>query len=325
MSTEIEILTKAYNIEYGPKAGDPHFTAWESYQVGASRSDINHLKEQQLIRISSKFNAGVNSLNKYRLTEKGTKLVKSVMEDSRVVIDKEDVLEAMNLIVGFDDVKDRIAKAVEARARTHFLLQGPPACAKSLILEAVHTAVGAEHSYLAFGSRTSGAGLSDQLFNQRPVVLLLDEADKMDKDTRSVLLGLLETGDIIETKSRKTRGLKLNCQVLAACNKSDKFTPEFISRFAAHLHFPQYTRDEFLDVCVGFLSRAENAPPDIARLIGLMVFDNNLGDVRKARGVWKLMNEPTEDEVFNTIKFMVDYSPNANPKRNRQQIQQVML
>ncbi len=330
MATDFEILKKAYETEYVNKNKTERcFSAWQSFQVGASRSDIMRLHAEELIYISSRLSAGQGSTNHYRLTEKGIKLVQASMteHESEFSIAKEEVLEAMNLIIGFDDVKARIAKAVTDRDKTHFLLEGPPACAKSLMLEAVYTAVGTEHAYLAFGSRTSGAGLSDQLFNQRPAVLVLDEADKMDKDTRSVLLGLLETGDIIETKSRKTRGIKLNTQVLAACNKSSKFTPEFISRFAAHLYFPRYTREEFLDVCVGFLTRAENAPLDIARLIGKMVYDNDLGDIRKARGVWKLMAEPTEDEVLSAIKFMVNYSPanNASHKKRDLKTQAALL
>ena len=95
----------------------------------------------------------------------------------------------------------------------------------------------------------------------------------------------------------------------------------------AHLRYADFVREEFLDVCVGFLTRAENAPLDIARLIGKMVYDNDLGDIRKARGVWKLMAEPTEDEVLSAIKFMVNYSPanNASHKKRDLKTQAALL
>jgi MoxR-like ATPase len=142
-------------------------------------------------------------------------LVKNIPDQAETIrVPKEEVLEAMSLVVGFDDLKEKIAQKVEDRDRTHFLLEGPPACGKTLIMEGVRVAV--KDAYLAFGSRTSGAGLSDVLFNFKPSVLLMDEADKMDKDTRAVLLGVMETGEIIETKSRKTRGVNLNTQVIAA-------------------------------------------------------------------------------------------------------------
>jgi len=76
--------------------------------------------------------------------------------------------------------------------------------------------------------------------------------------------------------------------------------------------------DEFIDVCQGFLSRAENCPPDIARFIGRMVYDYGLGDVRKARGAWQLMTTPTEDEAHRVVQLMRKYSRN-NHNHSKQQ------
>ncbi|MBA7698210.1 hypothetical protein ES703_106886 [subsurface metagenome] len=204
---------------------------------------------------------------------------------------------------------------MEARRRINFLLQGPPACAKSLILEGVRSAV--PGAYIAFGSRTSAAGLSDALFEYQPSVLLLDEADKMDNDTYSVLLGLMESGEVLETKSRKSRGIKLDIMIIGACNSSAKMPPEFLSRFALHVHFPTYSREEFIDVCHGFLTRAEGCPPELAVVIGQSIFDYGIGDVRKARGVWQLMTAPTEDEVRRVIQLMLKYSPDNHNRHKK--------
>ena len=147
----------------------------------------------------------------------------------------------------------------------------------------------------------------------------MDEADKMHSDCFSVLLGLMESGEILETKSQKTRGIKLQTMVVAACNSSAKFPPEFLSRFALHVYFPSYTRDEFINVCQGFLSKAENCPTDIAEMIGQAIFDNKLGDVRRARGVWMLMTEPTREEMLRVIDMMVKYSPELNRRERLKQ------
>lgn len=321
MSSDIEILTRAYEIE--TKKGIQgktqfHPCAWESFQVGATRSDLHRLKTQEMIVVSSRLNAGQFSQVKYRLTEKGIKVVnKYLTENEPVKVSAADVMDAMSLIIGYNDVKEKVARAVEARRKAHFLLEGPPAGAKSLFLEAVRNAV--PDAYLAFGSRTSGAGLSDELFLHKPSVLLLDEADKMDKETLAVLLGVLESGEIIETKSKKTRGVKLNTQILAACNSSAKFTPEFKSRYAMHLHFPEYTREEFIEVAIGFLTRVENTPPEVARLIGEKVYDYRLGDIRKARGIWLLMDDPTEDEVEKVIEFSIKYSEEFQAKTRKKE------
>ncbi len=106
--------------------------------------------------------------------------------------------------------------------------------------------------------------------------------------------------------------------MIAGCNSSAKMPREFKSRFALHANFPEYTRDEFIDVCCGFLSRAENCPSDLATLIGGLIFDNQIGDVRKARGCWLLMNEPTVEEVQRVVRLMLKYSPDVPAPKKRE-------
>jgi len=170
-------------------------------------------------------------------------------------------------------------------------------------------------AYIAFGSRTSAAGLSDALFEFQPSILLLDEADKMDNDCYSVLLGLMESGEVLETKSRRSRGIRLETMVIAACNSSAKMPAEFLSRFALHAHFPKYSREEFIEVCTGFLTRSESCPPDLASLIGQLVYDYGIGDVRKARGAWQMMIAPTRDEALRVIQLMLKYGSDNHNRR----------
>lgn len=303
MANDMEILRRAYERENDTR-DRRSVRSWEYYTVGASRADIQRLLDEGLVAISFKTNSYPT---RYRLSEKGRDLVwATTMEREFEKVPASSILEAMDLVVGFEDIKQAIAQAIETRRRVNFLLEGPPACAKSLILEGVRSAV--PSAYIAFGSRTSPSGLSDALFEYQPSVLLMDEADKMHNDCYSVLLGLMESGEILETKSKKTRGIKLETMVIGACNSTVKMPQEFLSRFALHVFFPTYTRDEFIDVCRGFLTRAENCPEDIATTIGRIVFDYGLGDIRKARGVWQLMTSPTEDEVHRVVRLMMKYS-----------------
>lgn len=305
MSNDFEVLRRAYDREHDSRdRRPPEIRSWEHYKVGASRKDIERLMDEGMVTISFK---AASYPTRYKLTEKGSNLVwAAAMEHEFARVPASDILEAMDLVVGFEDMKLAIARAVESQRRVHFLLEGPPACAKSLLLEGVRSAVPA--AYIAFGSRTSAAGLSEALFEHQPAVLLLDEADKVDMDCYSVLLGLMESGEILETKSRRSRGIRLQTMVLAACNRSAKMPQEFLSRFALHARFPLYTREEFIDVCRGFLARAEDCPPGLAVLIGRLVYDYGIGDVRKARGVWQLMAEPTEDEAQRVVRLMLKYS-----------------
>ncbi len=310
---DMTILRRAYERENDTRdRRPPQLRNWEFYTIGASRNDIRRLLDEGMLIIAVK----TTNLTKYKLSEKGRSLVWATsMEREFAKIPAASVLESMDLVVGFDDLKDAIARAVEARRRINFLLEGPPACAKSIMLEGVRSAV--PDAYIAFGSRTSAAGLSDALFEFQPSVLLLDEADKMDNDCYSVLLGLMESGEVLETKSRKSRGIRLETMVIAACNSSAKMPAEFLSRFALHAHFPKYSREEFIEVCTGFLTRAESCPPDIASLIGQMVYDYGIGDVRKARGAWQLMTIPTQDEALRVIQLMLKYGKDSSDNHNR--------
>lgn len=112
--------------------------------------------------------------------------------------------------------------------------------------------------------------------------------------------------------THNTRGIKLETMVIGACNSTVKMPQEFLSRFALHVLFPVYSREEFIDVCTGFLTRSEQCPEDIAQLIGQTVFDYSLGDVRKARGVWQLMTSPTPEEVYRAVRLMQKYNPNKS-------------
>lgn len=316
MASHIDILRRASSYEGQGKDGRPRRT-WSAYQMGATQADINSLLADELLEkmaSSSRIGQYDYAPARYRLTDKGRSIVFAAsMEKEFRKIPVEETLEAMQHIIGFDDLKLEIARALEKRKRTHFLLEGPPACSKSVLMETVRTV--APDAYMAFGSRTSAAGLSGMLFEHQPGILLMDEADKMRHDVFSVLLGLMERGEIIETKIQKTRGILLETMVIAACNSSAKMPREFLSRFALHVHFPEYTRDEFVDVCHGMLTYAQ-CPPEIAILIGELIFDlsplkggTRVWDLRKARAAWDVMNEPTKEEVKRIVSLMRKYGP----------------
>ena len=235
MANDMERSRYAYEKENDTRdRRPPGLRSWEYWAIGASRADIQRLLDNGFLIVALKPS---NGPYRYKLSDKGREFVFATnMEREFAKVPAASVLEAMEMVIGFEDLKDAIARAIETRRRINFLLEGPPACAKSLLLEAVRSAV--PGAYIAFGSRTSAAGLSEILFEFQPSVLLMDEADKMRGDCYSVLLGLMESGEILETKSQKTRGIKLETMVIAACNSSEKFPPEFLSRFALHPFFP---------------------------------------------------------------------------------------
>lgn len=186
MPTDLDILHRAHNLEGDGK--DRPRRSWSAYQVGATQADINRFKFDELIvEVATSCRIGPHEYGtaRYHLTPKAEKIIFTAsMEKEFRKIPVEETLEAMQNVVSFDDLKMEIARALNKRKRIHFLFEGPPACAKSLLLEAVR--VVAPDAYMAFGSRTSSAGLSGVLFEYQPGILLLDEADKSEA---RVLLG----------------------------------------------------------------------------------------------------------------------------------------
>ena len=53
------------------------------------------------------------------------------------------------------------------------------------------------------------------LFMKKPKYLMIDEIDKMSASDQASLLGLMETGELVETKVSKTRSIKLKTWVFA--------------------------------------------------------------------------------------------------------------
>ncbi|MDP3062937.1 MAG: hypothetical protein Q8O40_06980, partial [Chloroflexota bacterium] len=123
MPSDMEILTRAYGREQDPRTKERVARmGWASVQVGASRSDIRRLLDDGLIQ--KKLDA--EHLTTHLLTDKGRGIVAiAAMEHEKLRIPASVVLDAMDLVVGFEDLKAAIAIAVEARRRTHFLLEGP--------------------------------------------------------------------------------------------------------------------------------------------------------------------------------------------------------
>ncbi|MDP2727860.1 MAG: hypothetical protein Q8P59_09995 [Dehalococcoidia bacterium] len=308
---DMEMLTRARGLEDDPRTGARvQRVGWAPTQLGNSvdRKDIDRL----CVEASLEPVVIYPSYRTYRLTDLGRKL--TAPEAEHRPIPAASVLKALDVIVGYEDLKGPIAMAVETRKRVNFLFVGPPASAKSLFLDGVRAAV--PDAYMAFGTRTSAAGLSEALFTYRPSVLLLDEANLMPVDVYGLLLGLMERGEVLETKAKQSRGIILNTTVLAACNTSEKMPQAFLSRCMRFV-FPPYTRQEFLDVCVGVLPVQYGCPEELAGYIGARVWDYGLGDVRTARALWDLLPEPTEAAADKMVRILLKYGGPGVMQRGR--------
>lgn len=277
--------------------------SWEWTDVGIPATRVRPLLNAGLVSVVF----STNSSTYYSLV--GRDVIKEVLgkteENSVAPTEQIEFPEDLfDCIVGYDDLKDEIKFTLRRRRRSHYLMIGPPATAKSLFLMELGRLKG---SYLATGSRVSGAGLSDAFFTFQPAILVLDEIDKIPMDATAVLLSAMESGDILEAKYKRHRGIKLDLIVCAAGNIDRTMPGELLSRFDTKLYFSPYTFEEFISVCRGYLSRYENIPGDVAEYIGMQTWDQLDKDVRTARGIARRLRQTTPGDVDRVVRFLKKY------------------
>jgi len=202
-------------------------------------------------------------------------------------------------IVGQNDIKLIINKAIKSERPIHVLLLGKPGSAKTMFLTEMMRRL--KNSYFIVGSNTTKAGLVNQLFEKEPKYLLIDEIDKMSRDDQVSLLHLMETGIISETKVKKTRELKLVSWVFASANSSDGIIEPLLSRFVV-LDVPDYSFEEFTDIAIKRLAN-EKIDLYIATIIAEKVW-HELGsrDIRDIIKVGRLANDT--QSVSNVIDII---------------------
>ncbi len=194
-------------------------------------------------------------------------------------------------ILGNDDIKLILNRAILSERPVHILLIGRPGCAKTMFLIEMMRRL--KNSYFIVGSNTTKAGLVNQLFEKEPKYLLIDELDKMSKNDQVSLLHLMETGIISETKVKKTREMRLTSWVFATCNNTNKIIEPLLSRFVV-LGVPKHSFEEFVRIAVSRLGK-ENIDKFTAMFIAKKVW-HELGskDVRDVIKVARLASSIEE-------------------------------
>ena len=154
----------------------------------------------------------------------------------------------------------------------------------------------------------SRAGLSDYLIDFKPRYLLLDEVDKLPTKDLAPLLSLCETGRVIETLYGRRREETLDTIVFAAANRIEGLPLEVVSRFET-LHFKEYTRPQFTEVCVQLLAR-EDVDADVGAYIAEQVWGTLRNrDIREALRISRLSE--TKAEVDDVVQVLRKYRPRA--------------
>ena len=215
-------------------------------------------------------------------------------------------------IIGYDDIKKLFFLSFESQKPIHILLVGPPASAKTLFMLGC---MKLERSYFTLGTHSTKSGMLDYLFEKRPRYLIIDEIEHMSIRDQTVLLSLMETGIIAETKHMKTRNTQVKTWVFATTNETNHMLTPLLSRFLV-LHFKQYKFENFLDISIHMLGQ-EGIAKDIANEVATQVWHNMRSkDIRDCIKIAHLAK--TKDDVIWIVETLLKYNKTFKTSEKKQ-------
>src|SRR5215216_1063170 len=172
------------------------------------------------------------------------------------VLKKNSENNIFNNIYSHEDIKQIMQMALKAEQPVHVLLTGEHGCGKTQFLENIKGYY-RDRAYFTIGAHSTKAGMLDYLFEKRPRFLLIDEIEHMPAKDQAVLLSLMQSQIILETKYRKTRQTQLRCSVFATSNSTKKMLDPLLSRFVMII-VEKYSYEEFKDIAMKVLTEREN-------------------------------------------------------------------
>jgi hypothetical protein len=213
--------------------------------------------------------------------------------------EKEGIGEDLfSTIIGYEDIKTLFIKAIKAERPVHILLIGPESTAKTLFLTELEKL---PNSFLFLGGEMTHAGLRDVIAEYKPRYLIIDELDKIrDASDISSLLSWMESGRIVITKHKNREMITGKSWVFAACNRTDKFPKELLSRFLK-LKLKEYSKAEFKEIVKNILYYRECVEKELAEYIAEKCVEYNLVDVRDAVRIGRLAKSKEEVDGLLSI------------------------
>lgn len=300
---------------HNEKYDTEHKVHWRNTDVGVHPTKLYQLEVNGFLdRTVDSNSATFYSMSDWRdeLEQIVTEFKNKYDDGTRIEIHDfpdEDKLEEMGIfddVVGYDDVKFLMRRAMSAEDITNILLIGPAGSAKTVFLMCINKL---DDSEFISGKPTTGPGFYDVMFDEKPRYVAIDELDNADSSTQKSLADYTETGLLVEAKgNNKRRKMKTNAKTFAAANRMNDILDEIQNRFI-DLHFEPYTRNEFIEVCEHIIPRNENKTKDEATLIAEAVWDfEEFGNVRKALQAARLSRGDPEKILDILEEYSADQS-----------------
>lgn len=216
----------------------------------------------------------------------------------------EQALEFFDDVYGSDDLKVNIYRILTSEDNnTNFMLVGPPATSKTLIMDVIAKKC---KDVVFFGANTSAAGLIETLYrHQNAKIVIIDELDKLKKSDLDCILGLLNDGSIKKALKTVNYDFKMNCKIFATSNSSTKFKAAIKSRFQTYTLKP-YTDEEFINVvkfCIG-----DKLDEEKAETVARILIENDRKDARIAISLTSTMRPADSiEDITNVVATYLRY------------------
>lgn len=212
-------------------------------------------------------------------------------------------------IEGFEDIKKIVRAAIFDSRRHGILFIGPPACAKTLFLEAIIEEAGRG---LYFDGTNTTNRILDVLNEERPNIICLDEIEKLPRNWGEKLLNLCESGRVdVEQKKTQYHFELPNLKIFAAANDKTRLSKPLRSRFLV-LHLPAPTEAQFVAI-------AKKLTPHLGKTAGFIakcVYAKG-GDIREFRQITSFVKIGwSEQDVLELMETMNKYS---DPEKEKDQ------
>ena len=208
--------------------------------------------------------------------------------------------DIFNEIIGYDDLKHVIRLALSSEDSISMLLAGNPGNGKSSFLQCIEKNY-PEHSLYLDCTMMTKSGLFDLLSNNKKVkILLLDEISLLKKVDQGILLNLLQSGILIDTKYKRHNELKLNSlKIFATCNDTERLISPLRNRFDKFI-LPDYTYDEFREIGFKIIRKKELALKQL--IIDSVWYELESRSIRDLINLSKYVTNYQDLELFINIK-----------------------
>lgn len=228
---------------------------------------------------------------------------------SAVRITKKPLEELLSFseIIGYDEIKDILRRALTSNEKVQIYLCGPAASGKSLFMLAIRDIFKEECLYVKCSTTTVQAFFQKLEKLQKKVKkVVFDELDKWNKKEQTKLYDFFETG-ITDFEYKTMDDIHIympNVQIFCAGNSTKVLNEPLKSRLTI-FNFKEYTDEEFTVICAIKLNDLQISEEIITTVIAYKLEKQNK-DVRRVLDLAQLIKTSDTPETVRKLMETTD-------------------